>query len=95
MGARWYGHLLLDSVCYGVAYRDFNIRSFKLIAKHSDLAPLLVDRLGAARLLGVSAPTIDNLQRRGELPSVKIGSRRLFEIAAVKKYIDSLKAGAI
>ena len=43
--------------------------------------PLLVDRREAARLLGVSPGTIDNLRKRGELQSVKLGARRLFDPA--------------
>lgn len=54
--------------------------------------PLLVDRLEAARLLAVSPGTVDNLRRRGELPSVKIGARRLFAPVDLQKLIDSRKA---
>ena len=55
-------------------------------------APLLVDRRGAARLLAVSPGTIDNLRTRGELPSVKIAARRLFDVADLRRYIDARKA---
>jgi hypothetical protein len=41
-------------------------------------APLLLDRIKAGKVLGVSAGTIDNLRLRGELPSVKLGTRRLY-----------------
>ena len=41
-------------------------------------APLLLDRIKAGKVLGVSAGTIDNLRLRGELPSVKLGARRLY-----------------
>ncbi|MBA4028082.1 MAG: hypothetical protein C0511_18190 [Hyphomicrobium sp.] len=37
-----------------------------------------VGRVEAARLLGVSPGTVDNLRRRGELPSVRVGARRHF-----------------
>lgn len=57
-------------------------------------APLLVDRREAGRLLGVSPGTIDNLRLRGELPSVKIAARRLFDVADLRKYIESRKAVA-
>lgn len=53
--------------------------------------PLLVDRLEAARLLGVSPGTIDNLRLRGELPSVKLLSRRLYDIADLRRFIDARK----
>jgi excisionase family DNA binding protein len=58
------------------------------------LAPLLVDRLEAARLLGVSPGTIDNLRIRGELPSVKLLSRRLFDVADLRRFIDARKGVA-
>lgn len=54
--------------------------------------PLLVDRREAARLLGVSAGTVDNLRTRGELPSVKILGRRLFDMADLRRLIDARKA---
>lgn len=53
---------------------------------------LLVDRLEAARALGVSSGTIDNLRRRGELPSVKIGTRRLFDMDDLRRFIEARKA---
>lgn len=54
-------------------------------------APMLVDRREAARLLGVSPGTIDNLRARGELPSVKLLSRRLFDLADLRRYIEAAK----
>lgn len=55
-------------------------------------APLLVDRREAGRLLSVSPGTIDNLRTRGELPSVKIAARRLFDVDDLRRYIDARKA---
>jgi len=57
-------------------------------------APLLVDRREAGRLLGVSPGTIDNLRTRGELPSVKLLSRRLFDVADLRRFIDARKGVA-
>jgi hypothetical protein len=54
-------------------------------------APLLVDRREASRLLGVSPGTIDNLRIRGELPSVKIAARRLYDVVDLRRYIESRK----
>ncbi len=54
--------------------------------------PMLVDRREAGRLLGVSPGTIDNLRFRGELPSVKIAARRLFDVADLRRLIDARKA---
>ena len=56
-----------------------------------DAEPRLIDRLQAARMLGVSPGTIDNLRKRGELPSLKIGSRRLYDIADLYAFISSRK----
>lgn len=55
--------------------------------------PLLLDRREAARLLGVSPGTIDNLRLRGELPSLKLGTRRLFVVADLEKLIESRREG--
>lgn len=54
-------------------------------------SPYLVDRRDAGRLLGVSAGTIDNLRLRGELPSVKIAARRLYDVADLRRFIESRK----
>lgn len=54
-------------------------------------APLLVDRREAGRLLGVSPGTIDNLRNAGELPSVKLRGRRLFDVADLRRLIDERK----
>jgi excisionase family DNA binding protein len=52
---------------------------------------MLVDRREAAHLLGVSPGTIDNLRTSGELPSVKLRSRRLFDVADLRRYIQAAK----
>ena len=57
-------------------------------------APLLVDRREAGRLLGVSPGTIDNLRTRGELPSVKLLARRLYDVADLRRFIDGRKGVA-
>lgn len=54
--------------------------------------PILVDRREAARLLGVSPGTVDNLRTRGELPSVKLLARRLFDVADLRRLVDARKA---
>lgn len=58
----------------------------------SRVAPLLVDRREAGRLLGVSAGTVDNLRLRGDLPSLKIAGRRLFDVADLRRLIEARKA---
>lgn len=54
-------------------------------------AALLVSQREAGRLLGVSPGTIDNLRTRGELPSVKIAARRLYDLADLRRYIEARK----
>ena len=53
---------------------------------------LLVDRLEAAFMLSVSPGTIDNLRMRGELPSVKVASRRLYDPDDLREYVNQRKA---
>lgn len=55
-------------------------------------APMLVDRREAARLLGVSPGTIDNLRLRGDLQSLKLAARRLFDTADLRRLVESRKA---
>lgn len=51
--------------------------------------PRLVDRNVLARLIGVSVPTIERLQREGKIPIVRAGARVLYDpnaiIAALSK----------
>lgn len=53
--------------------------------------PFLVDRLEAARLLCVSPGTIDNLRKQGQLPSLKIQTRRRYDVADLRRFIESRK----
>lgn len=53
---------------------------------------LLVDRLKASLMLSISPGTIDNLRRSAELPSVKIGTRRLFDMDDLRRFIEARKA---
>lgn len=55
---------------------------------------MLVDRRVAGEMLGVSAGTVDNLRRRGELASVKIVARRLYDVADLRRFIDARKGVA-
>lgn len=58
------------------------------------VGPLLVDRRKAGDILGVSAGTIDNLRTRGELPSLKIGARRLYDVEDLRRFIDARKGSS-
>lgn len=48
----------------------------------------------AARRLGIGRSLMSDLIRDGEITSVKIRSRRLVEVAELRRYIESLKAAA-
>lgn len=58
------------------------------------MAPMLVDRREAACVLGVSPGTIDNLRNAGELPSLKIMSCRLYDVADLWRFIEARKETA-
>jgi DNA-binding transcriptional MerR regulator len=53
--------------------------------------PLAVDRREAGRLLGLSPSMIDLLRARGELPSLKVGARRLYDVADLRRFIEARK----
>jgi len=56
------------------------------------LAPLLVnDHLAGQLLGGLCAKTLYNLRRSGELPAVKIGSRILYDVADLRRFIERRK----
>ena len=50
----------------------------------------LLNKTETAIALGVCTRTIDNLVNRGQIPSVQIGTRRLFDIDDV---LAAIKAG--
>ena len=51
------------------------------------LEPLSVDTRQAARLLGVCPRTVVGLTTSGELPSFKLGARRLFAVDTLRAFI--------
>jgi len=56
------------------------------------LAPLLVNERQARQLLGgLCAKTLYNLRRAGELPGVKIGSRIMYDVADLRRFVDRRK----
>lgn len=58
------------------------------MATESRLEPLAVSTAEAARLLGVSRPTIYTLLNRADFPSFHIGNRVLVNISGLKEWID-------
>jgi hypothetical protein len=66
----------------------------KVSSPQTQHAVILVDRREVGRLLGLSPGTVDNLRLRGELPSVKIAARRLYDVEDLRRYIESKKSTA-
>ena len=54
---------------------------------HQDESVLAVGMAEAARRLGLSARTIATLVVRRELPSLKVGRRRIVPVAALEAFI--------
>jgi excisionase family DNA binding protein len=55
---------------------------------HRDETVLAVGMVEAARRLGLSARTVATLVSRHELPSRKVGRRRIIPIAALEAFIE-------
>lgn len=51
------------------------------------LEPLAVGTAEAARLLGVSRPTLYQLLNRADFPSFRVGSRVLISVAGLQEWI--------
>ena len=54
----------------------------------SDLEPLAVSPETAGRLLDVSRQTVYNLLNSGQLFSLKVGSRRLIPMTALRAFLE-------
>lgn len=54
--------------------------------------PIAVSPREAAKLLGVSVPTMYEILMSGQVRSVKAGTRRLVSVASLRAYVDG--AGA-
>ena len=52
------------------------------------LEPLAVSAAEAARLLGVSRPTLYTLLNREDFPSFRVGSRVLVSVAGLQAWIE-------
>ena len=51
------------------------------------LEPLSVSTSEAARLLGVSRPTIYELMQNGGLPCFKVGTRTLLPVSGLREWV--------
>lgn len=56
------------------------------------LPPLAVDLKTAARLLSLCPRTVQELALHGDLPSVPVGSRRLFRVASLDRWLAAREA---
>lgn len=52
------------------------------------LSPLAVSAAEAARLLGISRPTLYQLLNREDFPSFRVGNRVLVSVAGLQEWID-------
>lgn len=52
------------------------------------LEPLAVGTTEAARLLGVSRPTLYQLLNRADFPSFRVGNRVLISVVGLQAWID-------
>lgn len=55
--------------------------------------PILVGMTEAARMIGVSARTLWSMANAGELPTVRIRRRVLFNVAALREWVDARTKG--
>jgi len=53
--------------------------------------PLLVSAKAAAELLGISARALWSLSNAGQVPSVRIGARRLYRPEALRAWVEALE----
>jgi excisionase family DNA binding protein len=66
--------------------------SLQTFKSHTPMAPLVLNREESAELLRVSTRQVDSLIARGELKSVRIGSRVLVAWAELVRFVDSKQA---
>ena len=57
------------------------------------LEPLAVSAPEAARLLGVSRPTIYQLINRADFPAFKVGARTLISVAGLERWVEAQAGG--
>lgn len=50
--------------------------------------PIATSPREAARLLGVSVPTMYELLMSGRVRSIKVGNRRLVSVASLREFVD-------
>ena len=59
------------------------------------LEPLAVSAAEAARLLGISRPTVYQLMGRADFPSFKVGNRTLISVDGVRRWVAGRAGEAV
>ena len=59
----------------------------------TNMEPLTVSVTEAARLLGISRPTMYAIIRREDFPSFRVGGRRLISLAGLQRWIAEQTGG--
>lgn len=68
-------------------------RLYKLNPDISQGSEKLISKRDAARLLGCSVSTIDNLRRKGKLETVKVGKSARFRFGDLQSMIEKKEEG--
>ena len=60
-----------------------------LTSSHEELRtdPIMIGQREAARVLGLSERTLSKLIADGDIPSIRLGGRRLFSVEALKAWV--------
>lgn len=59
------------------------------------IEPIMVDEPTAAKMLGISPASLRKLRAGGTVPSVKLAGRRLFRVADLREFVDSMDDNAV
>ncbi|NJL32379.1 MAG: helix-turn-helix domain-containing protein [Phycisphaerales bacterium] len=65
----------------------------KPIKRRAAIPALALSVHDAAAALGVSGRTIEKMVARGELPSFRVGDRRLFSVDSLRAWVREKSAG--
>lgn len=57
------------------------------------IEPFAVSTAEAARLLGVSRPTIYQLINRADFPAFKVGARTLISVSGLERWVEAQAGG--
>ena len=66
-----------------------DVKNVPRIDRHANQDPLAVSTTEAARLLGVSRPTIYNLIHQEGFPAFHVGARTLISVEGLRQWVNS------